>query len=292
MAYFRCGGGLPTQAKAVTATTSQQIVLPDEGNVLESVTVNPQNHTDYYPSASTYYNVSGSESINLGANHNYRYVRVKGATPSGTYPVSSLSDNSSINDMGTSNWYRYVSTSGMYKVNNGTYNYGTVRSNGTITKTGLEKYSGFKINVEVPVYEPNAKWDWLNAYTTSSFSAQTIQSDVPTILLVDTSCYILAVEYKESTSSANYYCDFFPLVIGNAADRIGGDSKSPEFVLSNGTYKRRFTVGSSYVDGEYCYNFTFTAATGINNNTSNNAQIIPTILYIFDTWLPAGLSMG
>lgn len=78
MAYFRCGGGLPTQAKAVTATTSQQIVLPDDGNVLESVTVNPQSHSSYYPSASSYYDVDGYEQINLGNNHNYKYVRVHG----------------------------------------------------------------------------------------------------------------------------------------------------------------------------------------------------------------------
>lgn len=78
MAYFRCGGGLPTQTKSTTATTSQQTVTPDSGYVLESVIVDPQSHSSYYPSSSSYYDVDGTTTINLGANHNYRYIRVNG----------------------------------------------------------------------------------------------------------------------------------------------------------------------------------------------------------------------
>ena len=64
------GGGSTLQAnKTVTATTSQQIVQPDQGyDGLEQVTVNPQEHTaTYTPAVDTAAN-------DMGVNNNYRYV--------------------------------------------------------------------------------------------------------------------------------------------------------------------------------------------------------------------------
>lgn len=76
----------PEQTKTVTATTSQQIVTPDNGKVLSSVTVNPQNHTETYtPAANT-------ASNDMGAIHNKRYVNTSGMyvptsiTPSNSSP--------------------------------------------------------------------------------------------------------------------------------------------------------------------------------------------------------------
>lgn len=74
--------------KNVTATTSQQIVQPDQGyDGLEQVTVNPQVHTDTYtPTADTAAN-------DMGANNNYRYVNTSGMhitnmlVPSNTPPT-------------------------------------------------------------------------------------------------------------------------------------------------------------------------------------------------------------
>lgn len=84
------GGGSTLQAnKTVTATTSQQIVQPDQGyDGLEQVTVNPQVHTETYtPAANTAAN-------DMGAQNNYRYVDTSGMvtptsiTPSNTTPVA------------------------------------------------------------------------------------------------------------------------------------------------------------------------------------------------------------
>lgn len=83
------GGGSTLQAnKTVTATTSQQIVQPDEGyDGLEQVTVNPQEHTaTYTPAADTAAN-------DMGAQNNYRYVNTSGMhitnmlVPSNTPPT-------------------------------------------------------------------------------------------------------------------------------------------------------------------------------------------------------------
>lgn len=124
MAYFRCGGGLPTQTKSTTATTSQQTVTPDNGYVLESVTVNPQSHSSYYPSSSSYYSVDGSETINLGANHNYRYIRVSssGIHPSGTKTITTRSSSIDVES------YKYADTTGVPNSHSGTSS-STITSN-------------------------------------------------------------------------------------------------------------------------------------------------------------------
>ena len=64
------GGGSTLQAnKTVTATTSQQIVQPDQGyDGLEQVTVNPQVHT------ATYTPAENTAANDMGVNNNYRYV--------------------------------------------------------------------------------------------------------------------------------------------------------------------------------------------------------------------------
>ena len=67
----------PSQTKSVTATTSAQTVSPDSGNLLSSVTVNPQSHS----SKTSTYTSNGTK--DLGTNHNYRYVSISVPTSSG-----------------------------------------------------------------------------------------------------------------------------------------------------------------------------------------------------------------
>ena len=78
-------GTTPTQTKTVTATTSAQTVTPDSGYALSSVTVNPQSHSGYYPSAAT--NITTNGTKDLGDNHNYRYVNVDVPSPT-VYPIT------------------------------------------------------------------------------------------------------------------------------------------------------------------------------------------------------------
>ena len=114
MAFYECGGGLPTQEKSITATTSQQIVLPDTGFAMSKVTVNPQNHSG---SATP---TSRTSSYDLGLNHNVRYINTNSVpnSNSGTYPATSRSSSL---DMGSNNSYRYVDTTGVPNSNSGTY---------------------------------------------------------------------------------------------------------------------------------------------------------------------------
>ena len=70
--------------KNVTATTSQQIVTPDQGyDALEQVTVNPQVHTQTYTPA------QNTAANDMGAQNNYRYVNTSGMiTPSGNKSIT------------------------------------------------------------------------------------------------------------------------------------------------------------------------------------------------------------
>ena len=74
------------QSKSITASSSETSVTPDDGyDALSEVTINPQTHSDYYPSSSSYDSRgSGTSTIDLGANHDYRYIRVQN-TSSSTY---------------------------------------------------------------------------------------------------------------------------------------------------------------------------------------------------------------
>ena len=97
-------GTTPTQTKTVTATTSAQTVTPDSGYALSSVTVNPQSHSGYYPSAST--NITTNGTKDLGNNHNYRYVNVNVPSPT----IYSVTPSNSIPpDLETSKVYRPTS---------------------------------------------------------------------------------------------------------------------------------------------------------------------------------------
>lgn len=78
-----------TQSKTVTATTSQQIVTPNPGFVLDQVTVNPQQHTATFTPSS---NVAAND---MGPINNYRYVNTAGMIlPTGTKEVSYDSNGS------------------------------------------------------------------------------------------------------------------------------------------------------------------------------------------------------
>ena len=102
------GGGSTLQAnKTVTATTSQQIVQPDQGyDGLEQVTVNPQEHT------ATYTPADNTAANDMGAQNNYRYVDTSGMhtttniTPSNSTPAA-LTNGSAITP--TANGYAIAS---------------------------------------------------------------------------------------------------------------------------------------------------------------------------------------
>ena len=64
----------PEQSKSTTATMSTQTIYPDSGYALSSVTVNPQVHGASY----NVYSYPNRSSVDMGENHNYRYVRTAG----------------------------------------------------------------------------------------------------------------------------------------------------------------------------------------------------------------------
>lgn len=93
MAIYVCrkrGSGNPrVQHKTVDAESSLLVVLPDSGyDVLGSVTINPQTHSDSYtPQPNT-------ASNDMGANHNKRYVNTSGmVVPSGNTDLGTFSSN-------------------------------------------------------------------------------------------------------------------------------------------------------------------------------------------------------
>lgn len=102
-------------------------------------------HTESYPSSSTYQDVTGQQSIDLGEEHEYRYIRVNGKTNHTTTYTPAV--NKSNNDMGASHSYRYVNTSGMYKPS-GTYS-ASVTSNKTRYTFNVRDYQTAAIQVEV-----------------------------------------------------------------------------------------------------------------------------------------------
>ena len=81
---------LQSKTSAPNVSTNKT-VSPDSGyDGLSQVTITPLSHTGYSPSSSTYTQLAmgESKSIDLGANHDKRYVRVQAAAPSGTKSIS------------------------------------------------------------------------------------------------------------------------------------------------------------------------------------------------------------
>lgn len=105
---------ISTETKSVTATTAVQTVSPTSGKVLTSVTVNPQVHSGTYNVTNKY-----NETVDLTAQHNYRYLKVRGyyfvfadATNGGTATIKMTSP---FNGSGSLQNYTY------YKVPAGFY---------------------------------------------------------------------------------------------------------------------------------------------------------------------------
>lgn len=109
----------PSETKTDTPNVSTtKDVTPTSGKLLSKVTINPLTHTGYSPSSSSYTSIpmGTSQTIDLGANHDKRYVRVQATGPSGTKDAT-----------GT-----------------------PLTTNGDHTITGLGNYTGVKVNVNVP----------------------------------------------------------------------------------------------------------------------------------------------
>jgi len=71
---------LPSQTKTITASRSAQTVSPDSNKVLKSVTVNK------YPDASgTFTTSTNGSAVDMGATNNYRYVNTTGVYNAGNY---------------------------------------------------------------------------------------------------------------------------------------------------------------------------------------------------------------
>ena len=85
---------IPTQEKDIIATTSQQVVTPDGGYLLNRVTVDPQRHMNTYTPA------TDTSNNDMGIIHNYRYVDTSGMiTPAGTKEVEYTTNGTHTEDI-------------------------------------------------------------------------------------------------------------------------------------------------------------------------------------------------
>lgn len=99
----------PTQEKTVTSSRSAQTVTPDSGKHLSKVTVNALAPTGTYTASSR------SNSLDMGATSNYRYVNTNSVPNSNseTYTFAS-GDTGGTKDLGVTNNYRYVNATNVY----------------------------------------------------------------------------------------------------------------------------------------------------------------------------------
>jgi hypothetical protein len=129
-----------TQTKSITASTSQQTVIPDPGYFLEQVTVNPQQNTaTYTPSANTPNN-------DMGTVNNYRYVNTSGmVSPTGVKSISIESNGTYTEDI-TNNKYVDIDVNVPVSGDLGTK---TIITNGTYQALddNLDGYSEVTVNV-------------------------------------------------------------------------------------------------------------------------------------------------
>lgn len=114
----------PSQEKTVTSSRTAQTVTPDSGKLLSKVTINA-----LVPSGTFTANTKNS-ALDMGATNNYRYVNTSGIanSNSGTYTFAS-GDTGGTKDLGETNTYRYVNATNVY-------NKGKADGSGTIVGIG------------------------------------------------------------------------------------------------------------------------------------------------------------
>lgn len=258
MPFFECGGGLPTQEKSVTATTSQQIVLPDTGFAMSKVTVNPQNHSGSATPASR------TSSYDLGLNHNVRYINTNSVPNSNSGTYSATSRSSSL-DMGSTNSYRYVDTTGVPNSNSGTY---PATSRGSSLDMGSTNSYRYVNTTGVPATYDG--WHTLWTGTAKNASSYSYSSSKPS---------------SKSGYSIIYKIDYYPYPSDGGlliSEQIYFDGSSIIALIgytssstSSTPYARTLTMGSS--------SFTLTACQRIGSTTTNNnCAVVDTISY---TWV-------
>lgn len=256
MAYFRCGGGLPTQTKSTTATTSQQIVTPDSGYVLESVTVNPQNHSlQATPTTRTSY-------YDLGSNHNVRYINTNSVPNSNSsyYPSSSsqilLSGSAREIDLGADNDCRYIRLQG-----------------------GIVSYNHLHRT------DHTSSWTGTGLVTISYGSSPVNNSGDRN--LID----FFIVTFYVSTTSNSVITAMIPLGMSNAvsyykgANYTGYDvTHSVRHWIGDRDYIRPFNIRADGYSSSYTYEIG--SAISVSTGAQDNTRIILKDLYFIRTVVP------
>lgn len=99
----------PSQEKTATSSRNAQIITPDSDKLLSKVTINA-----LVPSGTFTANTKNS-ALDMGATNNYRYVDTSGIanTNSDTYTFAS-GDTGGTKDLGETNTYRYVNAANVY----------------------------------------------------------------------------------------------------------------------------------------------------------------------------------
>lgn len=128
---FELPGGTPeTEQIEVTATTSDQVITPTTGKLIDEITVHPQIQDDVY----VYPVDSTGSTVDFGATNNYRKVNAANVYTKGqadgktvhtatyTFPAN---DTGVTKDLTADHTYRYVNAQNVYergKADGGTFN--------------------------------------------------------------------------------------------------------------------------------------------------------------------------
>ena len=233
-------GVTPSGTKTITSRSSS---IDVESYKYADTTGVPNSHSGTWSST-----ITSNGTKDLGAEHTFRYVSVNVPSSSHTayYPSSSSYDyvnagQSKTIDLGSSHNYRYVRVSSFSSA----YSYQETK--------------------------------WTNSSPSSSFSAQTIQTGIEIggdgeIIILE-GYQMVAITYRQSTSSNNYFVDFIQL---NTGDVLPWGSLGDTNALVADGYARTFTTGSYTSSGTTYLSLVFQTAKAIGGSGSSAARCVPT----------------